>query len=104
MEKCEGGIPMIDTVPAEGSSPVFIRVYRADEYEDLVEAFHRDAVLLLAQGYEPVGQHYLEGQWSFWRAVLATILIPGLIGLFMWAQMLVHRPTGVLTVTYLHHG
>jgi hypothetical protein len=33
----------------------------------------------------------------------ATILIPFLfIGLLFWAQMLVHRPIGTLTVTYVH--
>ena len=95
---------MIDTLPAMGSSPVFIRVYRADSYEGLIEAFHRDAALLLMQGYEPAGQHYVEGEWSLWRALLATLLIPFLIGAVLWAQMLVQRPTGILTVTYVHHG
>jgi hypothetical protein len=95
---------MIDTVPAEGTSSIVVRVYRADSYEELVDAFHRDAVLLLLQGYEPAAQHYVEGQWSLWRALLATLLIPFLIGLFLWAQMLVQRPTGVLTATYVHRA
>jgi hypothetical protein len=94
----------IDTWPADGSSPVFIRGYSGDTYEDVIEAFHRDAVLLLAEGYEPAGQHYVEGQWSVWRAVLATILLAFLVGAFLWAQMLVSRPIGTLTVTYVHRS
>jgi hypothetical protein len=93
----------IDTWPAEGSSPVFIRGYRdGDTYEALIEAFHRDAVLLLAQGYTPLAQHYVEGRWSLWRAFGATLLVPFVIGWFIWAQMLVQRPIGTLTVTYVH--
>ena len=96
----------IDTWPADGSSPVFIRGYRdGDSYEDLIEAFHRDAVLLLGQGYVPAGQHYVDGQWSLSRALAATFLIPVFfIGLLFWAQMLVQRPIGTLTVTYVHQG
>jgi hypothetical protein len=96
----------IDTWPADGSSPVFIRAYGdGSSYEDLIEAFHRDAVLLLSQGYAPSGQHYIDGQWSLSRALAATLLIPVLfIGLLFWAQMLVQRPVGTLTVTYVHQG
>jgi hypothetical protein len=96
----------IDTWPADGSSPVFIRGYRGgNRYEDLIEAFHRDAVLLLGQGYEPAGQHYVEGEWSIWRALLSTLLILFFfVGLLLWAQMLVHRPIGTLTVTYVYRG
>jgi hypothetical protein len=94
----------IDTWPADGGSPVFIRGYRGGKsYEELIETFHRDAVLLLGQGYVPAGQHYVDGQWGFARAVLATLLIPFFfIGLLFWAQMLAQRPIGTLTVTYVH--
>lgn len=96
----------IDTWPADGSSPIFIRGYRGgNSYEALIEAFHADAVLLRSQGYEPSGQHYVDGQWGFARAVLATLLIPFFfIGLLFWAQMLAQRPIGTLTVTYVHRG
>lgn len=94
----------IDTWPEEGSSPIFIRGYRdGTSYQDLIEAFHRDAVLLLDQGFTPAGHHYVEGEWSVWRALGATLLIPiFFIGLLFWAQMLVHRPMGTLTVTYVY--
>ena len=96
----------IDTWPADASSPIFIRGYRGgDSYEALIEAFHADAVLLLDQGYEPAGQHYIEGRWSLARALLATLLIAFFfVGLLFWAQMLVQRPIGTLTVTYVYRG
>jgi hypothetical protein len=95
----------IDTWPADASSPIFIRGYRGgDSYEALIEAFHADAVLLLSQGYEPAGQHYIDGRWSLWRALGATLLIAVFVGLLFWAQMLVQRPIGTLTVTYVYRG
>lgn len=95
----------IDTWPADTSSPIFIRGYRGgDSYEALIEAFHTDAVLLLSQGYEPAGQHYIDGRWSLWRALGATLLIPVFVGLLFWAQMLVQRPIGTLTVTYVRQA
>lgn len=94
----------IDTWPAEGSSRVFIRGYRGSTYEGVIEAFHRDATLLLIQGFEPAGQHYVDGEWALWRAVLATLLIPFLVGILLWAQMLVSHPIGTLTVTYVRRA
>jgi hypothetical protein len=96
---------IIGTWPGDEDSPIFIRGYEGRTYEDLIEAFHEDAVLLLAQGYEPAGQHYIQGEWGFWRMLLATLLIPFFfIGVLLWGQMLVQRPIGVLTVTYVHRG
>jgi hypothetical protein len=97
---------LVDTWPTDQGSPIFIRGYRGgNSYEALIEAFHADAVLLRQQGYEPSGQHYVEGEWSVWRALGATLLIPVFfIGLLFWAQMLVNRPIGTLTVTYVYRG
>jgi hypothetical protein len=95
---------IIGTWPVDEGSPIFIRGYKGRTYEELIEAFHEDAVLLLREGYEPAGQHYVEGQWSQWRLVAATLLIPFLIGVLMWLVMLVQRPLGVLTVTYIRRG
>jgi hypothetical protein len=92
------------TWPPDYGSPIFIRTYEGRTYEDLVQAFHDDATLLLAQGYEPTGQHYIEGEWSVFRAVVATVLLPFLVGIVLWLQMLLWRPVGTLTVTYVRRG
>lgn len=95
----------IDTWPPEGGSPIFIRGYRGKTYEDLIEAYHRDSLLLYLQGYEPAGQHYVEGRWPITMAVLATVLVfLFLVGVFLWLYMLATRPTGTLTVTYVRRA
>jgi hypothetical protein len=95
---------IVGTWPGDGGGPVFIRGYEGGTYEQLIEAYHRDASLLLDQGYEPTGQHYIEGQWGFVMALVATVTIPLLIGLIVWAYLLVKRPIGTLTVTYVYRG
>ena len=92
------------TWPEQGSSPIFIREYEGRNYAELVEAYHRDAVLLLAQGYEPAGQHYVEGQWGIAWGLVALLLTPLLIGLIIWVPILTTRPNGTLTVTYVHRA
>jgi hypothetical protein len=92
------------TWPEAGSSPIFIRIYEGGNYGELIEAFRSDAVLLLAQGYEPAGQHYVEGEWPLAMAVVATILLVFVIGAFLWAYLLVKHPNGSLTVTYVYRA
>lgn len=92
------------TWPEEGSSPIFIRGYDGRKYEELIEAYHRDAVLLLAQGYQPAGQHYVEGQWGIAWGLVALLLTPFLVGLIIWVPLLTTRPTGTLTVTYVYRA
>ena len=95
---------IVGTWPGDAGGPIFIRGYGGDTYEKLIEAYHRDASLLLDQGYEPTGQHYVDGQWGFVMAVVATVTIPLLIGVIVWAYLLVKRPIGTLTVTYVYRG
>ncbi len=92
------------TWPEAGGSPIFIRGYGGRKYEELIGAYHRDAVLLLAQGYEPAGQHYVEGQWGMAWGLLALLLTPILVGLIIWVQILATRPNGTLTVTYVYRA
>lgn len=94
----------IDTWPPEGSSPIFVRGYHSRSYEELIEEFHRDAVLLLEQGYVPAGQHYIEGQWGIAWGILGVLLLPFLVGFLIWAQLLTTRRIGTLTVTYVHRA
>ena len=41
------------TWPEDYGSPIFIRGYEGRTYEDVIQAFHDDAVMLLGEGYEP---------------------------------------------------
>ena len=60
--------------------------------------------MLFAQGYEPTGQHYVEGEWPLAMAVVATLLLVFVIGAFLWAYLLVKHPSSSLTVTYVHRA
>ena len=91
----------IDTWPPEGSSPVFIRGYHSRKYEELIEEFHRDAVLLLQQGYLPAGQHYIQGEWGIGWVLFAVLTITFLVGILLCFRLLLSRPIGTLTVTYV---
>jgi hypothetical protein len=99
-----GAIVSIDTWPPDAGSPVFVRGYRGKTYEAIIEAFHSDAVLLLQQGYEPTGQHYVDGKWGFATGLLATVTIPLIVGILVWIWIFTSRPIGTLTVTYVHRA
>jgi hypothetical protein len=85
----------------EPGDPIIIRGYTAKFYEDLIASYYKEALELHGEGYEPASQHYVDGEWGFWRVALATVLIPFLIGILLWLDMLSRRPVGTLTVTYL---
>jgi hypothetical protein len=95
---------IVGTWPEDAGGPVFIRGYHDRSYEGLIAAYYEDAVLLLRQGYEPIGQHYIEGQLGWLRPLIATLLIPVAIGVLMWGLLLLERPVGTLTVTYVRRG
>jgi len=95
---------IVGTWPEDAGGPIFIRGYHDRSYEGLIAAYYEDAVLLLRQGYEPGGQHYIQGQISLVRAVIATLLMPVMIGILMWGLLLLERPVGTLTVTYVRRA
>jgi hypothetical protein len=95
---------IVGTWPENAGGPIFIRGYHSRAYEDLIAAFYEDAILLLKQGYEPIGQHYVDGQSGWLRPVIATLLIPFLVGILMWGLLLLERPVGTLTVTYVRRA
>jgi hypothetical protein len=90
--------------PEDYRGPIVIRGYQGGTYEQMIAKFHEDALIMLEQGFVPAGQHYVEGSWSIWRGILAAVTIPLLIGAVMWVQMLLERPIGTLTVTYVHQA
>jgi hypothetical protein len=87
--------------PPDYQGPIVIRGYQGRRYEDLIASFYSDAALLLKEGYEPSGQHYVEGRWTIWRVLAGFILAPLLIGFVVLAHVIAERPIGTLTVTYV---
>jgi hypothetical protein len=100
-----GGAPAsvdpIGQAPDHGTTPrVLVRSYAAHQQSDAITAFQADASALTSIGYEPVSQSWAEGQWGggAWLVALALCLI--VIGLLVFAYMLIVKPDGTLTVTY----
>ncbi len=87
------------SLPVVESTPT-IRTYSGRTFADLATSFEAEAAQLAREGYRPVGQFYMEGEWGFWRGMLALLLTPFLVGLFMWVQILTTNPIGALVVTY----
>ena len=91
----------INTLPDDRGSRVMIRTYGGESLEERLAAFQRDAELMLIQGYEPVGQHYVKGAYGYWYRVIAVLLIIVGIGLLLVASMLLNPRPGILVVTYV---
>ncbi len=81
--------------------PVVIRSYKGGSHEELLARFTDDAAELGGRGYEPAGQHYVEGSYSWAEVIVAVLASLLFVGLFLLARMATSRPTGTLTVTYL---
>jgi hypothetical protein len=91
--------------PEDRTSPILIRVYSGKSEAALLIDFHRDAELLLAQGFQPAGQHYIEGSWPSWYVAVVTLLCFVVIGFMIAISMLLGpRPTGALAVTYVRRA
>jgi hypothetical protein len=94
----------IGTWPENRGSRVMVRAYRGKSHDEILAAFQRDAELLLVQGFEPAGQHYVAGAYGYWFTVIAVLLILVGIGLLLVAAMLLNPRPGTLVVTYLRLG
>ena len=79
---------------------VVVRVYRALQQQDAVAAFQSDASELADYGYRPISQSWAQGQWGAGAWIGALLLCIVLIGLLVFAYMLIVKPDGTLTVTY----
>jgi hypothetical protein len=75
------------------------RVYygKPDEaYDHMAE----DAAELAKDGYVPILQNYVPGQWSCGQWVGAFFLMVLLVGFIILVYMAINRPAGTLTVVY----
>ena len=79
---------------------ITVKTYIGKEAEATMH-FQADAAVMAAQGYSPVFQSWAPGQWqsrSFITVLLLCFLIVGIPAL---VYMLVVKPDGALTVTYV---
>jgi hypothetical protein len=79
---------------------LLIRTYVGRDLASLVESYWRETQELSADGYEPVGQIFVDGQWTWVDVLLSLVTIPLIIGIFLTIRLFAYRPTGSLIVTY----
>ena len=91
----------IETWPATDTSPVLVRRYRGRSDDAVIEEFQRDAAQLFGQGWAPVGQTYVPGQWGLCMVIPAILLVLVLVGILLCLRLLLTRPAGSLIVTYV---
>jgi hypothetical protein len=90
-----------DPAPQGGRPPpILVRIYRARQQSDAVTQFQNDVAFLAKWGYRPISQSWAQGQWGAGTFLVALLLAVVLIGLLIFAYMLIVKPDGTLTVTY----
>lgn len=78
---------------------ILVRTYRGNQ-RDAARLMQKDAGDLSQQGYRIVGQTYAPGGYSPAAFIVALLLCLFLIGILIFAYMLIVKPAGTLTVTY----
>jgi hypothetical protein len=81
-------------------SQSLVRVYKGSQSE-ASQLFARDVAQLMPQGWVVVSQSYAPGSWGCGAFLIALALCIFLIGILVFIYMLIVKPAGVLTVTYV---
>lgn len=66
-------------------------------------AFQQEARELAKEGYHPVSQSWAQGQWGCGAWLFALVLCLVLIGLLVFVYMLIVKPAGTQSVTYMRN-
>lgn len=74
--------------PVDSGSAVIVREYHS---RDMEADFQADAERMLVAGYEPVGQHHVEGGSGCTTTLICVLTIPIGIGIIRLAILLLGR-------------
>ena len=77
-----------------------VRSYTGDTQTQAALRYAEDAPALAAEGWIPVSQAWVEGEWPTSMYVVATILVLFIIGIFLLFAMAFFKPKRILLVTY----
>jgi hypothetical protein len=94
----------VDSIDLAGIAPLqstIVRTYRGKQQSDVAVQFRKDAQGYARWGYEPSSQSWASGQWGWgaWLAAFALCLL--LVGILVFIYMLIVKPDGTLTVTFV---
>jgi hypothetical protein len=84
-----------------GLPTTIVRSYKAKRQSDAVLLFMKDASKLDDRGYTPSSQSWAPGQYSGRDFLFALLLCFLLVGVFVFVYMLLVKPEGSLTVTFV---
>lgn len=77
-----------------------VRTYSGVDRADAAARYGSDAPILADDGWVPVTQVWVPGDWSSGQYLLAVLLIPFVIGIGLLILFAVVKPTRTLMVTY----
>lgn len=80
---------------------MIVRTYTSDSRRKASARFQREAVLFAAHGYYPSAQEWAPGQWKGSDFLAALVLCILLVGFLAFVYMLVVKPKGSLSVTFV---
>ena len=87
---------------SQGTAPgVLVRTYRGRTRAGAAQLSAADADRLAATGYARVSETWMPGSWGFGVVLIGILLFFVLIGVFVIIYLLLVRPQGTLTVTYV---
>ena len=81
-----------------------IRTYHGQQQADAVTAFQWEAAAFAQRGYVPSSQSWAPGQWGAGAFVAAILLMFVLVGFLVFLYLLIVKPEGTLTVTYVRQA
>jgi len=83
---------------------VILRTYWASKPIDAITWFQRDLDNLVEHGYVPATQSWAQGEWGVGSFLIALVLTPFGIGVVIFLFLVVVRPVGTLTATFVLRG
>ncbi len=67
---------------------------------DALASFRAESMEMAEEGYYPISQCWLPGEYSYWLVALAMLLCLITIGIVFVLWMLLAKPRGTLVVNY----
>jgi hypothetical protein len=83
---------------------VMVRTYAGENQHHAAVLFAEDAPRVAADGWTPVGQVWVAGEWTTSAWIGATLLVIVGVGLVILAVLALYKPVRTLMVTYVREG
>jgi hypothetical protein len=84
-----------------GPDRIVVKTYTGSKLHNAERYFRADAIELTEQGYYPISQSWVRGEWKTRNYLIGVLLIFLFgFGIFVLAYLLIVKPDGSLTVTY----